>query len=123
LAASHDRVVLLLDTFDHVSEDTCAWLERWLFEPLRRELAHLLVVAAGRPQCRPFFDRPRLWSSLVTTIDNFTPLTDEDILTHYRRRGVPVSETETSLLQIARLGPARMADIGNWLEQTRRGQS
>lgn len=118
LATSHHRVVLLVDTFENASEETCAWLERWLFEPLRRELRHVLLVVVGRPECQPFFALPRLWSSLVTTIDCFTPFSDNDILDHYNQRGLPVAESEMPLLlDLARLSPARMAELGNWLEQ------
>jgi hypothetical protein len=112
---------LLVDTFEDAPEETCIWLERWLFEPLRRELSHVLLVVAGRPQCRPFFEQPRLWGNLITAIDRFTPFSDDDILAHYHQRGLPVSETETSFLQVARLGPARMAALGDWLERTRGG--
>ena len=121
LADSHRRVVLLVDAFEHASEGTCAWLEDWLFEPLRRELGHVLLVVAGRPECRPFFAQPRLWSGLVTRIERFDPFSDDDILTYYHQRGLTVSEVETSLLTIARMNPGRMADVGNWLEQTRGG--
>lgn len=121
LAPSHRHVVLLVDTFEYASQDTCGWLERWLLEPLRRELAHVLLVVAGRPECRPFFAQPRLWSGLVATVDRFDPFSDDEILTHYRQRGLTVSEAETSLLEIARLSPAMMAQIGDWLEQSRGG--
>ncbi|MGA9351579.1 MAG: hypothetical protein WBW48_22615 [Anaerolineae bacterium] len=121
LSASYRRVVLLVDTFEHAPQETCAWLESWLFEPLRLELRHVLLVVAGRPECRPFFAQPRLWSGLVTAIDCLTPFNDDDVLAHYRQRGLAVSEAETSFLQIARLSPARMAELGNWLEQTRGG--
>jgi len=121
LADSHRHVVLLVDTFEHASEETCAWLERWLFEPLRRQLPHVLLVVAGRPECQAFFAQRRLWSGLVATIDCFDPFRDDEILTYYRQRGFPVSRAETSLLTIARVNPGRMADVGNWLEQTRGG--
>jgi hypothetical protein len=122
LAASHRRVVLLVDTFEHAPEDTRSWLERWVFEPLRHELRHVLFVVAGRPECQSFFAQPRLWSSLVATIDPFIPFSDDDILAHYRQRGLPVAEAEMPLLlDLARLSPARMSQVGDWLQQTRRG--
>jgi hypothetical protein len=122
LDASHPRVVLLVDTFDHASQDTCAWLEQWLFEPLRRDLRHVLLVVAGRPECRPFFDPPRLWSHLVTTIERFTPFTEDDFRAHLRQRGLQVAESEMRLLlDLARPSPARMALVGDWLQQTRGG--
>ncbi|MDY7042280.1 MAG: hypothetical protein SVX38_15605 [Chloroflexota bacterium] len=124
LAASHRRAVLLVDTFEHALKDkeTCAWLERWLFEPLRRELPHVLLVIAGRSQCRAFFDRPRLWGGLVATIDRFTPFSDDDILAHYRQRGFTISEAEIPLLlDMARPSPAAMAQAGDLLEQARGG--
>jgi hypothetical protein len=124
LADSHRRVVLLVDTFDHAFEnkETCGWLERWLFEPLRRELRHVLLVVAGRPKCRPFFAQPRLWSGLVATIDRFDPFSDDDIRDHYRQRGIPISEEDMPLLlDLARFSPAMMAQIGDSLEQIRGG--
>jgi len=122
LAASHHRVVLLVDTFEHASEETCAWLERWLFDPLRRELRHVILVVAGRHECQPFFAQPRLWSSLVNTIDHFTPFSDDDIRDHYDQRGLAVAEEEMPLLlDLARSSPAQMAQLGNLLEQTRGG--
>jgi len=115
------RAVLLIDTFEQAPEDTCRWLERWLFQPLRRELRHVLLVVAGRPECRPFFDQPRPWSGLVASIDRFDPFSDDEILTYYRQRGLSVFPNEVSLLQIARLSPAVMAQLGDQLEQARRG--
>jgi hypothetical protein len=124
LADSHHRVVLLVDTFEHAlkSEDTCRWLERWLFEPLRRELRHVLLVVAGRPECRTFLGQPRLWSGLVATIDRFDSFSDDEIRDHYRQRGILISEEEMPLLlDLARPSPAMMAQIGDSLEQIRGG--
>jgi hypothetical protein len=122
LATSHRWVVLLVDTFEHASEETCTWLERWLFEPLRRELSHVLLVVAGRPECQPFFAPPRLWSGLVATIDRFDPFSDDEIRDHYRQRGILISEEEMPLLlDLARPSPAMMAQIGDSLEQIRGG--
>lgn len=120
LTKAHRRAVLLVDTFEDASEQTRAWLEQWIFSALRRELSRLLLVVAGRPQCRPFFEQPRLWSGLVAPL-RFDPFTNDDILTHYRLRGLTVSEAETSLLTIARLSPAMMAQLGDRLEQIRGG--
>lgn len=120
LADAHRRIVLLVDTFEHAPSETCAWLEQWLFEPLRRELSHVLLVVAGRPECG-FFFHSRPWGSLITAIDHFTPFSDDDILAHYRQRGLSVSETETCLIQIARSSPAMMAQLGDQLEQIQRG--
>ncbi len=123
LAEQHNRVVLLMDTFEQADEETCAWLERWLLEPMRSELAHLLLVVAGRPQCRSSFELPALWSGLITSIDRLTPFSDDDIRDHYRQRGIPISEGELSLLlDLARPSPAAMAQIGDSLEQTRGGE-
>jgi hypothetical protein len=123
LAAAHRRVVFLVDTFEHTPEETCGWLERWLFEPLRHELPHVLLVVAGRPECHAFFDQPRLWGSLVATIDRFDPFTDDDIRAHYLQRGLVIAEAEMSLLvDLARSeSPAYMAHLGDRLEQTRGG--
>jgi hypothetical protein len=122
LAGVHPRLVLLVDTFEHASQETCTWLERWLFDPLRRELAHVILVVAGRPQCRPFFAQPRLWSDLLDPIDRFEPFSDEAILAHYHKRNLPISEAELPLLlELARPSPARMAQMGDWLKQTRGG--
>jgi hypothetical protein len=119
----HDHVIVLVDTFEHTSPETCDWLERWLFEPMRRELAHIRVVVAGRPQCRAFFAQPRLWTHMVTTIHHFDPFSDEDILIHFRQRGLLIAEEEIPLLlDLARPSPAQMALVGDWLEQSRRGR-
>ena len=121
LADSHRRVALLVDTFEDASEETCAWLERWMFSALRRQLSHMLLVVAGRPQCQPFFETLRPWSGLITPLC-FDPFTDDEILAHYRRRGLHIAEEELHLLlDLARPSPARMAELGNWLEQTRGG--
>jgi hypothetical protein len=122
LSGVHPRLVLLVDTFEYASQEMCAWLERWLFDALRRELAHVILVVAGRPQCLPFFAQRRPWSDLLDPIDRFEPLRDEDIRAHYGRRGLSVSETELPLLlELARPSPARMAQVGDWLKQTRGG--
>ena len=120
--AALGRAAVLVDTFEHASEEARRWLERWLLEPMRRELPGVLAVVAGRPECQGFFDPPRLWSGLVTTIDRFDPLDDGDILEHYRQRGLTISPAEVGLLQIARLEPgAEWPRSGDLLEQARRG--
>jgi len=116
--ANLGRAALLIDTFEHASQDTCAWLERWLFEPIRRELPHVLLVVAGRPECRPFFHPPRLWTDLVVAIDRFDPLNDDHIQDHYHQRGISVSSVEVSFWAIARSSPAKMALLGDLLQQT-----
>jgi hypothetical protein len=50
-----------------------------------------------------------------------TALSDDDILAHYEMRGIPVPREERRLLQIARLSPAKMAQVGDLLLQTRGG--
>ena len=120
--AALGRLVLLVDTFEKAC-DAHPWLERWIFDPLPGELPLALVVVAGRPEpeCRRFFERPAPWSYLVAALDRLAPLGDDDILTHWRLRGLDVSPAEAALLQIARLSPAKMAEIGNLLEQAQQG--
>jgi hypothetical protein len=115
-----EYVVLLLDTFEHASTDLCAWLECWLFDRLRHELSHVLLVIAGRPEkCRAFFARPLPWRSLITSI-TFDPFSDDDLRAYYRKRNLEIAPPEESLyMDLARLGPARMSDIGDLLEQAR----
>jgi hypothetical protein len=116
------RAVLLIDTFERAPEDTRAWLERWLFRALSRELSDVILVVAGRPEkCRPFFAQPRLWSDLIAPIDCLTPFSEDEVLGYYARRGVVVSATEVSLIAIACTNPGRMAQVGDWLEQTKGG--
>jgi len=119
LAEAQRRVVLLVDTFEDASDDTCAWLERWLFREMRRQLRHVLLVVAGRPQCRTFFDQPRPWGGLTAPL-HFDHFTDDEILSHFRKRGLSVPKEERRLLlDLARLGPAKMAYVGDLLEQAR----
>jgi hypothetical protein len=115
------RAVLLVDTFERVPEETRGWLERWLFQSLRRQLPQLLLVVGGRPECRTFFDQPHLWSHLVVHRDHFKPFSREHALDYYRRRGLQITEIEVSFLRIACSNPSRMADLGNILEQTQAG--
>jgi hypothetical protein len=115
-----DRAVVLVDTFEHAREETRGWLERWLFEPLQRELRHAILVVAGRPECQPFFVQPHPWSNLLDIIDHFTPFSENDIQTYYRQRGLSVSKTEWHiLLELARSNPCAMTQIGDLLEQAR----
>ena len=115
-----DRAVVLVDTFEHAREDTRGWLERWLFEPLRRELRHVILVVAGRPECQSFFAQPCLWSHMIDTIDRFTPFSDDDIRTHYHQRGIHVPDMEwPGILKLARSNPMAMAQVGKLLEEAR----
>jgi len=124
--AALPRVAVLIDTFEHAPDETCAWLGRWLLEPLRRELANVVLVVAGRPDDRPdrddFFHRPRLWSNLIHR-SNFKPLTDDDILTHYYNRGLRVTKEESPIVLdlVHAGGPASMTKIGDWLSSSRGG--
>jgi hypothetical protein len=124
LGEEHNRIVVLIDTFEQTTEDTRTWLERWLFNRLTRELTHVVVVMTGRPTCRDFFTPIRRWSHLTRRLDNFTPLSDEDILTHMQNRGIPIGEEESALLLdlVRGRSPARMAQFGDKLRQERGGQ-
>jgi hypothetical protein len=110
-----------MDTFEHVKGETCAWLERWVFEPLRRELAHVVLVVGGRPECEAVFGRPRPWSGLVAPI-RFGLFSDADIRSYYSLRSLPVSDGEmTLLIDLARESPMEMAQLGDRIEQRRKG--
>ena len=116
------RAVLLIDTFERAPEDTRAWLERWLFRALSRELSDVILVVAGRPEkCWPFFAQPRLWSDLIAAIDCLAPFSEAEVLEYYARREVIVSAKEVSLIAIACANPGRMAQVGDWLEQSQGG--
>jgi len=119
--AALDRAVLLIDTFERAPDATRVWLERWVFRSLGRELPQTLVVIAGRPECRPFFQQPRPWSHLIAPLDCLSPFSDQEIVTYFERCGLAVSDHEVSLLAIARHSPGRMAWLGDWLAQARGG--
>ena len=118
------RVVLLVDTFECAFADfpeACTWLERWVFRSLCRDLPYALLVVAGRPECRSFFDQPRLWGDLVIHIDRFDPFSRDEALTYYRRRNLPVDETDTLFLQAACSKAGLMAQLGDAIRQERGG--
>ena len=119
--AALGRAVLLIDTFERAPEDTRIWLERWVFRSLGRELPQTLVVVAGRPECRPFFQQPRPWSGLIAALDCLSSFSDKEIVTYYERCGLVVSDHEVALLAIARLSPGLMAQLGDRLAQARGG--
>ncbi len=126
--AALGRAVVLVDTFERAVQRPdlqaiCGWLERWLFDALRYDLPQTLVVVAGRPEpeCRRFFQPPPPWGFLVVALDRLAPFSDKEILEHYRLRGLNVTPADTAILQIARLSPARMAQLADWLEQAQRG--
>ncbi len=126
--AALGRAVVLVDTFERAVQRPdlqaiCGWLERWLFDALRYDLPQTLVVIAGRPEpeCRRFFQPPPPWGFLVVALDRLAPFSDKEILEHYRLRGLNVTPADTAFLQIARLSPARMAQLADWLEQAQRG--
>ena len=111
-------IVVLIDTFEKTLEETRAWLERWLFDPLRSDLAHVFVVVAGRPEegCRSFFERPCLWSGLVTCIEGFAPFSDADIMDYHEKRGCTVTEAELQTLRpVAHMSPKLMAGVADAL--------
>jgi hypothetical protein len=121
LAETYDRVVLLMDTFEYADADTRAWLEHWLLEPMRRELAHVLLIVAGKPPCRPFFDRPSPWSRLIDAIERFAPLQSHHVRTYCQRCGLAISDTEMPLLVdiVQEGGPVELARIGDLLRRRR----
>ena len=116
--AALDHAVLLIDTFERAPQDTRAWLERWVLRALCRDLPHVLLVMAGRPEkCAPFFAQPRPWSHLVTAIDELDPFGDDDVLTYYRQCGLDMSAVGALLLALARTSPGQMAHLGDLLQQ------
>jgi hypothetical protein len=120
MSETHSRVVLLVDTFEQ-AQRTCRWLERWLFDALRRELAHVLVVVAGRPQCDEFFASNRPWSRLIAPLP-LTPLSDDDIEEHLHQCGFSISDAEWPLLlKMARPSPGAMARVADLLDQAEGG--
>lgn len=122
LARADQPVVLLIDAFEHASGENCVWLERWLFDRLHQDLPYVFVLIAGRPaQCQPFFAQLRPWGNLVAPM-RFDPLSDEDILDHFRMRHIPVAKSEERLLlDLASLSPGSMALVGDMLEKRRGG--
>lgn len=123
VATSRGRVVILIDTFEQiVDQETCRWLEHWLFEPLRRELANVLVVAAGRPECNTFFGHRHLWLVLIRRLDRFTPLSEEHVREYYRQRGFDIPDTQTYLIRLALTSPGFMATLGDRLQLVHGGR-
>jgi hypothetical protein len=59
---------------------------------------------------------------VAETLYRLDPLDDDHIRDHYRRRGLALSEGDTSLLQIARTSPAKMALVGDLLQQAQGGR-
>jgi hypothetical protein len=120
LAARLDRVVILLDTFERVPEETRKWLLRWLFEQLPK-LPHLLLVVAGRrePACVEFFERAGLWGSLIASLDSLSPFSNDDILHYFREcRQMPVEWEQIKFFSAAfRKDPQLMANVAMALTQ------
>jgi len=60
-----DRVVLLLDTYEHAHKETRNWINEWVLNHLADRYPNLIVVIAGRPELYSYFDQPRPWASLM----------------------------------------------------------
>ncbi|HQE93236.1 MAG TPA: hypothetical protein PLH19_10190 [Anaerolineae bacterium] len=115
-------MAVLLDTFEQTPEDTRKWLSDWLFDGLRRELAHVCVVVAGRPEpaCDAFFEQADLWGHLVTRIDHFEPMPEDTVWEYYRRRGCSLGDLHpATICSLACKDAMMMAMIGDRLLQGR----
>ena len=113
-------IAILLDTFEQIDETVRAWLADWLFDGLRRTLAHVRVVVAGRPvpKCHAFFDRAGLWGHLVAAIDHFEPMSKDEIREYYRRRGRTFGDLDPdTICYLARESAGMMALLGDSLVQ------
>ncbi|MGC9397470.1 MAG: hypothetical protein ACP5J4_21705 [Anaerolineae bacterium] len=125
LGTANARTVILIDTFEQVYPDIKlrAWLERWLFEPLCREVQNVMLVIAGRPDhpeypaLRPYFEHPHRWGHLVSTIERLAPFNHDEVLTFFHGQGISIPKVERSIINIACENPARMWLLVDWLKQ------
>lgn len=123
LGAADARAVILIDTFEQVYPEMRAWLERWLFEPLCREVQNVMLVIAGRPDhpdyppLRPYFEHPHRWGYLVSTIERLAPFSHAEVLTFFHGQGISIAKEEHHFLNIACENPARMWQFVDWLKQ------
>ena len=119
-AATHTPLAVLLDTFEQIPETVRNWISSWLFGGLRRDLAHVRVVVAGRPEpsCCAFFDQARLWGHLVADIGQFEPMPRNEVLEYDQRRGCSLEHVDTNTICfLAQQNAAMMAEVGNTLAQ------
>ena len=117
-AALPSPIAILLDTFEQMSDTVRDWLSGWLFDGLRRELAHVRVVVAGRPEpaCCAFFERADLWGHLITSIDCFKPMPEDEILEYYQRRDCSFGTLDPdTICHLARTSAGMMAQVGDSL--------
>ena len=125
LGEAHARAVILIDTFEQISTEMRAWLERWLFEPLCQ--AHnVMLVIAGRPQhpdfpLRSYFEQPHRWSYLIETVERFPPFAHAEVQIFFHRQGVPIALEEYHLLAAACENPALMRLLADQLRQQYQG--
>lgn len=121
LGDEYEHVVVLLDSFECAGPEICGWLDRWLFEPLHRQLPHVLLVVAGRPECSLFFDRPVLWGGLVHRMDHLSTFSADDIIAYFEQRKIVVSQNEIPVLLdlVEAGGPSVMGYLGNLLWRIR----
>ena len=121
LGEAHARAVVLIDTFEQISTEMRAWLERWLFEPLC-QARNVMLVIAGRPQqpdfpLRSYFAQPHRWSYLLETVERFPPFAHDEVRTFFHRQGVFVGIEERHLLALACENPAMMRLMADQLRQ------
>jgi len=77
-----NRVVLLLDTYEHISIETHRWIDEWIFSPIQEKYPHLIIVMAGRPEehMRRYVEvAERSWHTPMHVSDDYDPCDENDV--------------------------------------------
>jgi hypothetical protein len=92
-AAREKSMVIIIDTYEQVSEETRPWIEEWLLDPLAVDYSGLAVVIAGRPSIRDHLCRPDApWNPIHRVRNRLEPPTSEDVITFVREKYARLNE-------------------------------
>jgi hypothetical protein len=110
-------LAMILDAYEHVSDETHEWLEEWLLRPFNRKYPKLIVVIAGRPKIREYLNRrDAAWHPLYLEKTNLAPPSEDDVWEFVRNRydEITVDWIMNGLLDTARLNI--MSQFGQLLD-------
>ncbi|MBI3165956.1 MAG: hypothetical protein HYZ24_14830 [Chloroflexi bacterium] len=112
-------VVVLIDTFERVPEETRIWLISWLFRPLVESFPRLVLVVVARPEAQVVttLEGSSPWQHLLHPIHNFSSFTLEDIHQYFKLRHIPIPKDALKYLYpIFKNEPLRFCSIADALE-------
>lgn len=111
------RVVILIDTYEQVSQETRHWIHEWLFCRIPDYCPGLSLVIAGRPEEREYLTRSIVWAAPIRVFDRLSHLEEEHVRAYAQIHGTTIDKATLGvLMSVGRRNMGAMAMVTEYLK-------